>query len=55
VDLSDVEQVLMDEFAIQKGHRYATVVGPPPGLWTPNLASQWTLGGSRHGEEATLL
>ena len=29
VDLSDIEQVLMDEFAIQKGHRYATVVVEP--------------------------
>ena len=26
VDLSDVELILLDEFAIQKGHRYATVV-----------------------------
>ncbi len=26
VDLSGVEQIVMDEFAIQKGHRYATVV-----------------------------
>lgn len=26
VDLSDVEFLLLDEFAIQKGHRYATVV-----------------------------
>ena len=28
-DLSDVEQIVMDEFAIQKGHRYATVVVEP--------------------------
>lgn len=28
-DLSDVEQIAMDEFAIQKGHRYATVVIEP--------------------------
>ena len=26
VDLSDVEVIAMDEFAIQKGHRYATVI-----------------------------
>ncbi len=26
VDLSDVRQLVMDEFAIQKGHRYATVM-----------------------------
>lgn len=26
VDLSGVEEIVMDEFAIQKGHRYATVV-----------------------------
>lgn len=26
VDLSDVRQIVMDEFAIQKGHRYATVI-----------------------------
>jgi transposase len=26
VDLSDVTQLIIDEFAIQKGHRYATVV-----------------------------
>ena len=26
VDLSDVEQIVMDEFAIHKGHRYATVI-----------------------------
>ena len=26
VDLSGVEQIVMDEFAIQKGHRYATVI-----------------------------
>ena len=29
VDLSDVELIAMDEFAIQKGHRYATVVVDP--------------------------
>lgn len=29
VDLSDVEVIAMDEFAIQKGHRYATVVVDP--------------------------
>lgn len=29
VDLSDVEAIAMDEFAIQKGHRYATVVIDP--------------------------
>ncbi len=29
VDLSDVEVVLLDEFAIQKGHRYATVAVDP--------------------------
>jgi len=29
VDLSGVEQIAMDEFAIQKGHRYATVVVEP--------------------------
>ena len=28
-DLSDVEVIAMDEFAIQKGHRYATVVVEP--------------------------
>jgi len=26
VDLSGVEQIVMDEFAIHKGHRYATVI-----------------------------
>ncbi|MER2088077.1 MAG: transposase, partial [Rhodococcus sp. (in: high G+C Gram-positive bacteria)] len=29
VDLSDVRVIAMDEFAIQKGHRYATVVVEP--------------------------
>src|SRR5512143_1698885 len=29
VDLSDVEQIVMDEFAIHKGHRYATVIVEP--------------------------
>ena len=29
VDLSEVEQIAMDEFAIQKGHRYATVIVEP--------------------------
>ena len=29
VDLSGVEQIVMDEFAIQKGHRYATVIVEP--------------------------
>jgi transposase len=29
VDLSDVRTIAMDEFAIQKGHRYATVVVEP--------------------------
>lgn len=29
VDLSDVELLLLDEFAIQKGHRYATVAVEP--------------------------
>lgn len=29
VDLSDVEQIALDEFAIQKGHRYATVIVEP--------------------------
>jgi transposase len=29
VDLSEVEQIAMDEFAIQKGHRYATVIIEP--------------------------
>lgn len=29
VDLSDVEKIAMDEFAIQKGHRYATVIVEP--------------------------
>jgi len=29
VDLSDVEPIVMDEFAIQKGHRYATVIVEP--------------------------
>jgi transposase len=29
VDLSDVESIVMDEFAIQKGHRYATVILDP--------------------------
>jgi len=29
VDLSAVEQIVMDEFAIQKGHRYATVIVEP--------------------------
>jgi transposase len=29
VDLSDVELLAMDEFAIQKGHRYATVIVEP--------------------------
>jgi transposase len=28
-DLSDLEQIAMDEFAIQRGHRYATVVIEP--------------------------
>ena len=28
-DLSRVEQIVMDEFAIQKGHRYATVIADP--------------------------
>ena len=28
-DLADVEAIVMDEFAIQKGHRYATVVVEP--------------------------
>ena len=29
IDLSDVEIIGVDEFAIQKGHRYATVVLDP--------------------------
>jgi transposase len=29
VDLSGVEQIVMDEFAIRKGHRYATVIVEP--------------------------
>ncbi|WP_457395885.1 helix-turn-helix domain-containing protein, partial [Roseateles sp. P5_E1] len=29
VDLSDIRVIAMDEFAIQKGHRYATVVVEP--------------------------
>jgi len=29
VDLSHVEQIVIDEFAIQKGHRYATVIVEP--------------------------
>lgn len=29
VDLSDIEVIAMDEFAIQKGHRYATVIVEP--------------------------
>jgi transposase len=29
VDLSNVQQIAMDEFAIQKGHRYATVIIEP--------------------------
>lgn len=29
VDLSDIEQIAIDEFALQKGHRYATVVVEP--------------------------
>ena len=29
VDLAGVEQIVMDEFAIQKGHRYATVIVEP--------------------------
>jgi transposase len=29
VDLADVETIAMDEFAIQKGHRYATVIVEP--------------------------
>jgi transposase len=29
VDLSDIEVIAMDEFAIQKGHRYATVIVDP--------------------------
>lgn len=29
VDLSGLEQIVMDEFAIQKGHRYATVILEP--------------------------
>ncbi len=29
VDLSGVEAIVMDEFAIQKGHRYATVIADP--------------------------
>jgi transposase len=29
VELSGVEQIVMDEFAIQKGHRYATVIVEP--------------------------
>lgn len=29
VDLTGVEQIVMDEFAIQKGHRYATVIVEP--------------------------
>ncbi len=29
VDLSGVEQIVMDEFAIHKGHRYATVIVEP--------------------------
>ncbi|WP_172712725.1 transposase, partial [Stenotrophomonas maltophilia] len=29
VDLSNVRVIAMDEFAIQKGHRYATVVVEP--------------------------
>ena len=29
LELSDVEQIAMDEFAIQKGHRYATVIVEP--------------------------
>lgn len=28
-DLSDIETIVMDEFAIQKGHRYATVIVEP--------------------------
>lgn len=37
VDLRDLETIAMDEFAIQKGHRYATVVVDPATkrvLWT---------------------
>jgi transposase len=30
VDLSEVEVIAMDEFAIQKGHRYATVIVDVP-------------------------
>jgi transposase len=29
VNLQDVRQIVIDEFAIQKGHRYATVVAQP--------------------------
>ena len=29
VDLTGVEEIVMDEFAIQKGHRYATVILEP--------------------------
>lgn len=29
LDLEDIEQIAMDEFAIQKGHRYATVIVEP--------------------------
>lgn len=29
IDLSGIEQIAMDEFAIQKGHRYATVIVDP--------------------------
>ena len=29
VDLSDVKVIALDEFAIQKGHRYATVIVEP--------------------------
>jgi transposase len=29
VDLAGVEQIVMDEFAIQKGHRHATVTVEP--------------------------
>ena len=29
--------------------------GPPRVLWTTILASQWTLGGSQHGEKASVV
>ena len=40
MDLSDVEQIVMDKFAIQKEHRYATVIAEPSAV-VSNPSSGW--------------